>query len=411
MYLKSLELQGFKSFADKTVLEFKPGITAIIGPNGSGKSNIVDAIKWVLGEQSMKSLRGAKSEDVIFAGTQNRKSLGFAEVSMIIDNSDGQLPIEYNEVTVTRRLYRTGETNYFINKVPCRLKDITELFMDTGIGKDGYSVIGQGRIEEILSNKSEDRRRIFEEAAGIVKYIARRDETEKKLEQTKVNLIRINDILSEISLNIEPLKNQAEKAKKYLDLREELKKIEIGLYLAKIDDYKSKIEEAENVRKIFENQNIEENAKLNSLQQLKNSLKDEIDSIDKKIEEMQNSRFESKNQIEKINSEINVNIAKIKNNEDNKEKYKAEIEENKKNIEELKEEKENKELKKEKLKNNKEKFEKELKEKEKELEEITKKLSDKEIKNEEKKKENEKIDEEKYKSKKNINKSAKAEKN
>ena len=182
MYLKSLELQGFKSFADKTVLEFKPGITAIIGPNGSGKSNIVDAIKWVLGEQSMKSLRGAKSEDVIFAGTQNRKSLGFAEVSMIIDNSDGQLPIEYNEVTVTRRLYRTGETNYFINKVPCRLKDITELFMDTGIGKDGYSVIGQGRIEEILSNKSEDRRRIFEEAAGIVKYRARRDETEKKLE-------------------------------------------------------------------------------------------------------------------------------------------------------------------------------------------------------------------------------------
>ena len=396
MYLKSLELQGFKSFADKTVLEFKPGITAIIGPNGSGKSNIVDAIKWVLGEQSMKSLRGAKSEDVIFAGTQNRKSLGFAEVSMIIDNSDGQLPIEYNEVTVTRRLYRTGETNYFINKVPCRLKDITELFMDTGIGKDGYSVIGQGRIEEILSNKSEDRRRIFEEAAGIVKYRARRDETEKKLEQTKVNLIRINDILSEISLNIEPLKNQAEKAKKYLDLREELKKIEIGLYLAKIDDYKSKIEEAENVRKIFENQNIDENAKLNSLQQLKNSLKDEIDSIDKKIEEMQNSRFESKNQIEKINSEINVNIAKIKNNEDNKEKYKVEIEENKKNIEELKEEKENKELKKEKLKNNKEKFEKELKEKEKELEEITKKLSDKEIKNEENKKENENLVEEKY---------------
>ena len=396
MYLKSLELQGFKSFADKTVLEFKPGITAIIGPNGSGKSNIVDAIKWVLGEQSMKSLRGAKSEDVIFAGTQNRKSLGFAEVSMIIDNSDGQLPIEYNEVTVTRRLYRTGETNYFINKVPCRLKDITELFMDTGIGKDGYSIIGQGRIEEILSNKSEDRRRIFEEAAGIVKYRARRDETEKKLEQTKVNLIRINDILSEISLNIEPLKNQAEKAKKYLDLREELKKIEIGLYLAKIDDYKSKIEEAENVRKIFENQNIDESAKLNSLQQLKNNLKDEIDSIDKKIEEMQNSRYESKNQIEKINSDINVNIAKIKNNEDNKEKYKNEIEETKKNIEDLKVEKENKELKQEKLKQNKEKFEKELKEKEKELEEITKKLSDKEIKNEANKKENEKLVEEKY---------------
>ena len=183
MYLKRLELQGFKSFANRTVLEFKQGITAVIGPNGSGKSNIVDAIRWVLGEQSMKSLRGAKSEDVIFAGTQNRKSLGFAEVSMVIDNTDQSLPIEYSEVTVTRRLYRTGETGYFINKVPCRLRDIHELFMDTGIGKDGYSIIGQGRIDEILSNKSEDRRHIFEEAAGIVKYRVWRDETEKKLEQ------------------------------------------------------------------------------------------------------------------------------------------------------------------------------------------------------------------------------------
>ena len=170
MYLKKLELYGFKSFADRTTLEFMPGITTVIGPNGSGKSNISDAIRWVLGEQSMKSLRGAKSEDVIFAGTQNRKSLGFAECSIIIDNSDGKLPIEYGEVTVTRRLYRSGETGYFINKAPCRLKDILELFMDTGIGKDGYSIIGQGKIDEILSNKSEDRRRIFEEAAGIVKY-------------------------------------------------------------------------------------------------------------------------------------------------------------------------------------------------------------------------------------------------
>ena len=170
MYLKRLELQGFKSFADRTVLEFKPGITAVIGPNGSGKSNISDAIRWVLGEQSMKSLRGAKSEDIIFAGTQSRKSLGFAEVSMVIDNEDGGLPIEYSEVTVTRKLYRTGESGYFINKVPCRLKDVLELFMDTGIGKDGYSIIGQGKVDEILSNKSEDRRHIFEEAAGVSKY-------------------------------------------------------------------------------------------------------------------------------------------------------------------------------------------------------------------------------------------------
>ena len=223
MYLKRLELQGFKSFADRTVLEFKPGITAVIGPNGSGKSNISDAIRWVLGEQSMKSLRGAKSEDIIFAGTQSRKSLGFAEVSMVIDNEDGGLPIEYSEVTVTRKLYRTGESGYFINKVPCRLKDVLELFMDTGIGKDGYSIIGQGKVDEILSNKSEDRRHIFEEAAGIVKYRARREESEKKLEQTKINLIRINDILAEIESNLEPLKLQAEKAKKFLDLREELK--------------------------------------------------------------------------------------------------------------------------------------------------------------------------------------------
>ena len=201
MYLKRLELQGFKSFADKTVLEFKPGITSVIGPNGSGKSNISDSIRWVLGEQSMKSLRGSKAEDIIFAGTQNRKSLGFAEASIIIDNSDGKLPIEYNEVTVTRKIYRSGETGYFINKVPCRLKDILELFMDTGIGKDGYSIIGQGKIDEILSNKSEDRRHIFEEAAGIVKYRTRKAESEKKLEQTKLNLLRINDIIAEIESN------------------------------------------------------------------------------------------------------------------------------------------------------------------------------------------------------------------
>ena len=188
----------------------------------------------------MKSLRGNKSEDIIFAGTQNRKSLGFAEASIVIDNTDGKLPIEYSEVTVTRRIYRNGESGYFINKTPCRLKDVLELFMDTGIGRDGYSIIGQGKIDEILSNKSEDRREIFEEAAGIVKYRVRKVESEKKLEQTKLNLLRINDILSEIEGNIEPLKQQSEKAKKFLDLREELKSIEIGLFLYNIDNYKEK---------------------------------------------------------------------------------------------------------------------------------------------------------------------------
>jgi len=234
MYLKRIELQGFKSFADKTVLEFLPGITTVIGPNGSGKSNISDAIRWVLGEQSMKSLRGAKTEDIIFAGTQSRKSLGFAEVSMIIDNTDQKLPIEYNEVTVTRKVYRNGESGYYINKTPCRLKDILELFMDTGIGKDGYSIIGQGKIDEILSNKSEDRRNIFEEAAGIVKYKSRKLESEKKLERTKLNLLRINDVLSEIEQNLEPLKLQSDKAKEFLNLREELKQIEVGLFLHNI---------------------------------------------------------------------------------------------------------------------------------------------------------------------------------
>ena len=223
MYLKRLEMYGFKSFADKTVLEFMPGITTVIGPNGSGKSNISDCIRWILGEQSMKSLRGQKSEDIIFAGTQNRKSLGYAEGSIVIDNTDGKLPIEYNEVIVTRRIYRSGETGYFINKTPCRLKDILELFMDTGIGKDGYSIIGQGKIDEILSNKSEDRRHIFEEAAGIVKYRVRKNESEKKLEQTKLNLLRINDIVSEIETTIGPLKTQSLIAMKFFDLSERLK--------------------------------------------------------------------------------------------------------------------------------------------------------------------------------------------
>ena len=262
MYLKRIELQGFKSFADKTVLEFKTGITSVIGPNGSGKSNISDAIRWVLGEQSMKSLRGAKSEDIIFAGTQARKSLGFAEVSMVIDNTDGKLPIEYAEVTVTRKIFRSGETAYMINKTPCRLKDILELFMDTGIGKDGYSIIGQGKIDEILSNKSEDRRHIFEEAAGIVKYRTRKQESEKKLEQTKLNLLRINDILSEIESNIEPLKAQSEKAKKYLNLKEELKSIEIGLFLHNLEKYKASLEEIIKDEEIYVTQCAEEEEKL-----------------------------------------------------------------------------------------------------------------------------------------------------
>ena len=385
MYLKRLELQGFKSFADKTILEFKPGITSVIGPNGSGKSNISDAIRWVLGEQSMKSLRGAKSEDIIFAGTQSRKSLGFAEVSIVIDNSDAKLPIEYSEVTVTRKLYRNGETGYFINKTPCRLKDILELFMDTGIGKDGYSIIGQGKIDEILSNKSEDRRHIFEEAAGIVKYRTRKQESEKKMEQTKLNLLRINDILTEIEGNIEPLKAQSEKAKQYLNLREELKNIEVGLFVYNINTYKEKLEQIIKDEEIMTAQRNTENEKLTSIQSLKDSLKQELDEITTQIEQMQNIGFESTNKIEKINSEIGISKERIQNNITNKERLESEIKELRIRIQELQEEEKQRQEKKANLFQNKEKFEEELKQKEKELAKLTKTLSDKELEIEAKK--------------------------
>ena len=379
MYLKRIEMQGFKSFADKTVLEFKPGITTVIGPNGSGKSNISDAIRWVLGEQSMKSLRGAKSEDIIFAGTQARKSLGFAEVSIVIDNNDNKLPIEYSEVTVTRKIYRSGETGYFINKVPCRLKDILELFMDTGIGKDGYSIIGQGKIDEILSNKSEDRRHIFEEAAGIVKYRTRKQESEKKLEQTKLNLLRINDILAEIEANIEPLKLQSDKAKQFLDLREELKSIEVGLFIYNINTYKEKLEQLVKDEDIITSQKEAEDSKMEALQASKEELRQVVDDITAQIENMQNIGFESSNKIEKINSEIGISNERIQNNSANKQRLEAEILEVKSRIEELKEEQKQKLEKKTNLTSNKEKFEKELAEKEAELAELSKKLSAKEL--------------------------------
>lgn len=379
MYLKRLELQGFKSFADKTILGLMPGITTVIGPNGSGKSNISDAIRWVLGEQSMKSLRGTKSLDIIFAGTQNRKSLGFAEASLVFDNSDGALPIEYTEVTVTRKIYRSGETGYYINKVPCRLKDVLELFMDTGIGKDGYSIIGQGKIDEILSNKSEDRRHIFEEAAGIVKYRTRKQESEKKLEHTKLNLLRINDILTEIEGNLEPLQMQADKAKKYLNLREELKNIEIGLFVYNIEKYKQDLEKVVQDIEIMQSQCNDEEGRLERVKILKEELKSSIDEITETIENMSNIGFESQKQIEQLNSDINVAKTRIANNNENNDRYLKEIEEQNAKIKELKDEIEQKEAKKDNLKQNKEKFEKELNEKQAELDKLTEKLSSKEL--------------------------------
>ena len=235
MYLKALEVQGFKSFPDKTVLSFGEDITAIVGPNGSGKSNISDAIRWVMGEQSTKALRGGKMEDVIFGGTALRKQQGFAEVSLVLDNTDHLFPLEESEVMVTRRYFRSGESEYYINRRSVRLKDVNELFMDTGLGREGYSIIGQGRIDEILSVKSGDRREVFEEAAGISRFRHRKEEAERKLERTQENLVRITDKIDELELQVEPLRNQSEKAKRFLLLRDELRSLEISLWLDQLE--------------------------------------------------------------------------------------------------------------------------------------------------------------------------------
>ena len=245
MYLKSLELQGFKSFPDKTLIRFGDDITAIVGPNGSGKSNISDAILWVMGEQSYKTLRGAKMEDVIFGGTQKRSAVGFAEATLTLDNRDRALSYDADEVMVTRRYYRSGDSEFYINKQSSRLKDIHEMFMDTGLGREGYSNIGQGRIDEILSLKSGDRREIFEEAAGISKYRHRKEETERKLLHTEDNLLRIGDKVSELELQLEPLKVQSEKATKYLSLKDELKGVEVAVWLENLEKFSAAAKKAE----------------------------------------------------------------------------------------------------------------------------------------------------------------------
>lgn len=375
MYLKKLELQGFKSFADKTTLEFKPGITAVIGPNGSGKSNVSDAIRWVLGEQSIKTLRGSKLEDVIFAGTQARKSVSFAEVAITIDNSDGKLPVDYSEVTVTRRVYRSGESEFYINKNQCRLKDIVELFMDTGIGRDGYSIIGQGRIDEILSAKSEERRRIFEDAAGIVKYRTRKEEAEKKLENTRQNLLRINDIVNELESQLEPLREQSEKAKKFLEIREQLKYLEVGLFISNISKGKSKLEEIINQVSEVSNQTTDEETKLQELQTSKEEIRKVLDELTANVEEIQKKIFDAQNSIEKQKGDIGIFNERISHNNENFEKFTAEIEEyNNKKIE-LEQEKEERSQKKGRLAEDKKKFESELAEKEEEYKKLSENLT------------------------------------
>lgn len=290
MFLKRIELAGFKSFADRLELEFGRGITAVVGPNGSGKSNISDGIRWVLGEQSAKSLRGGNMQDIIFAGSDSRKAVNFAEVSLTLDNSDKALPLDFSEVTVTRRVHRSGESEYLINKQPCRLKDITELFMDTGIGKEAYSIIGQGRIEEILSTRSEDRRGIFEEASGIVKYKTRKKEAQKKLEDTEANLLRINDLVVELEGQVEPLRVQSEKAETYKALKEELKAKEIALYVHQI----------ETTHKSWS----ETNGRLTKLKEEEQALSAEVALHDAKLEEDRQALYLLEETLEKLQDEL-----------------------------------------------------------------------------------------------------------
>ena len=313
MYLKRIELQGFKSFADKTVIEVHQGVTAIVGPNGSGKSNISDAVRWVMGEQSAKTLRGGKMEDVIFAGTQKRKPLGYAEVSLVLDNSTHFLPCDYEEVEITRRVFRSGESEYMINRTGCRLKDINELLMDTGLGRDGYSIVGQGKIAEIVSSKGDDRRQIFEEAAGISKYRYRKNEAERKLNHTEDNLVRVRDILGELTDRVEPLKKQSEKAIKYLDLREQLKGIEVSALL-EITDLKRA--ESEKTIKLYEDAVREfEDAKsaLDTSNEKSDRLYSEIKESDSEIEGMRERLAKLENDSASIENERAI----IKNNIEN----------------------------------------------------------------------------------------------
>ena len=396
MQLNKIEVQGFKSFADKTEVAFLDGITTIVGPNGSGKSNILDAVKWVLGEQSIKNLRGSKMEDVIFAGTEARKKIGFAEVSMYLDNSDSSLPVEYKEVVVTRRVYRTGESNYLLNGTECRLKDIQELFMDTGIGKDGYSIISQGKIDEILSTKSEERRHIFEEASGIVKYRTRKEEATRKLESTKNSLDRITDILNEIKNTLAPLEKKAESAKQYLKLKEELKILDVKVFIDSLDRNSEELKKIQDVVDTFENDILSEQKNINQIEERKFEIKQQIQHLNEKIDENQNNYFELINQIERLNSKINLLKATIENSQDNIKRLESEITEDGQKISLLNEEMITKEEKRKKMSESKIKFETELLLKQEELDNIVKSLDERGIEIEKLKEENELLNEEKY---------------
>lgn len=306
MYLKSIEVQGFKSFANKILFEFHNGITGIVGPNGSGKSNVADAVRWVLGEQSAKQLRGASMQDVIFAGTENRKPLSYAYVAITMDNSDHQLAVDYEEVTVARRVYRSGESEYLINGSPCRLKDVTELFYDTGIGKEGYSIIGQGQIERILSGKPEERRELFDEAAGIVKYKKRKATAQKKLENERENLVRVNDILSELERQVGPLERQAEKARIYLKKKEELKTYDVNMFLMEVERIAGQLGEVGEKYQIADAQLKEANQTYENIKVEYEKLEGDIGAMDEEINSLRDRLNNTTVLKGKLEGQVNV---------------------------------------------------------------------------------------------------------
>ena len=306
MYLKSLEVQGFKSFANKIVFDFHNGITGIVGPNGSGKSNVADAVRWVLGEQSAKQLRGASMQDVIFAGTENRKPLSYAYVAITLDNSDHQLAIDFEEVTVARRVYRSGESEYLINGNPCRLKEVSELFYDTGIGKEGYSIIGQGQIDRILSGKPEERRELFDEAAGIVKFKKRKNTAQKKLDSERENLVRVNDILSELERQVGPLQRQSEKAHTYLKKREELKAYDVNMFLLESDHIGTQLKETEEKYNIADEQLKETNATYEKIKAEYEKLGMDMQQMDERIESLRENITSTSSTRQKLESQIQI---------------------------------------------------------------------------------------------------------
>ncbi|MGN0305124.1 MAG: chromosome segregation protein SMC [Lachnospiraceae bacterium] len=306
MYLKRIEVQGFKSFANKITFQFHNGITGIVGPNGSGKSNVADAVRWVLGEQRIKQLRGASMQDVIFSGTESRKPLSYAYVAITLDNSDHQLAIDYDEVTVARRLYRSGESEYLINGSACRLKDVNELFYDTGIGKEGYSIIGQGQIDKILSGKPEEKRELFDEAAGIVKFKRRKATAQKKLEDEKQNLIRVNDILSELEKQIGPLEKQSEKAKIYLKKKEELKALDVNMFLLENARMKELLNKAEESLLMTTRELEESNTAYQTIKEEYDQIQARIEALEKEIEDTRSSLTDTSVLRGKLEGEIKV---------------------------------------------------------------------------------------------------------